>query len=310
MKKYKAALTPAVLAKADLSAGRVVYNNLCAVCHTLHNVGGKIGPDLTGSNRANLDYILENILDPSAVVGKDYQLTVIQTTDGRAVAGTVAEETKTAVTIRSLTENVTLATSEIKSRQVLPTSIMPEGQLGTLQPAQVRDLIAYLASPTQVSITGTPSKIDPATHRVQGALEGEKLKLIRATGGKAGPQDMRPFGVDKWSDNSQLWWTGGKKGDTLELAFPVKTAGKYELALALAKAKDYGIHQVLIDGKKINEPIDCYDPKVIPTGLISFGVHELATGEHRLSFQITGANPAAVKTYMLGLDYILLTESK
>src|SRR5439155_9646435 len=46
----------------DLSLGRAVFAKTCMQCHTLYGVGGKVGPDITGSNRANLDYLLENVL--------------------------------------------------------------------------------------------------------------------------------------------------------------------------------------------------------------------------------------------------------
>ena len=71
-------------------AGRS-YAKTCQQCHTLFGVGGKVGPDITGSNRANLDYLLENILDPSAVIPKEYAATVIELTDGRVVTGIVKE---------------------------------------------------------------------------------------------------------------------------------------------------------------------------------------------------------------------------
>src|SRR5204863_7042516 len=64
MGRWKARLTVAALLKADLSRGRTVFNTACAACHTLYGEGGKVGPDLTGSGRENLDYLLENILDP------------------------------------------------------------------------------------------------------------------------------------------------------------------------------------------------------------------------------------------------------
>ena len=57
----------------DLSLGRALFVKTCAQCHTLYGTGGKVGPDITGSNRPNLDYLLENILDPSAVIPNDYK---------------------------------------------------------------------------------------------------------------------------------------------------------------------------------------------------------------------------------------------
>ena len=65
MAQFKKMLTPKFLKRANLSNGRMLFQKTCMQCHMLHGEGGKIGPDLTGSNRANLDYILENVLDRS-----------------------------------------------------------------------------------------------------------------------------------------------------------------------------------------------------------------------------------------------------
>src|SRR5262249_54101980 len=79
----KSMLTAKHTQPPDRSLGRAVYSRICQQCHTLFGVGGQVGPDLTGSNRADLDYLLSNVLDPSALIGKDYQGQVIATADGR-----------------------------------------------------------------------------------------------------------------------------------------------------------------------------------------------------------------------------------
>ena len=66
--ELKQSLDRATLGKADLAHGRAIFGRICASCHRLYGTGGEIGPDLTGSGRDNLDYLLENILDPSATV--------------------------------------------------------------------------------------------------------------------------------------------------------------------------------------------------------------------------------------------------
>src|SRR5262249_30622694 len=92
LKKYKSLLTPDYLKEADRSRGRLVFARTCASCHVLFGEGGKIGPELTGAQRGDLDYVLENLLDPSAVVGRDYQVTLVQTRDGRLITGIVTQE--------------------------------------------------------------------------------------------------------------------------------------------------------------------------------------------------------------------------
>src|SRR5262249_4479288 len=68
MAKYKALLTPDFVKSADLAKGRLVFSKTCSTCHRLFDDGAKIGPELTGSQRANVQYFLENVIDPSAIV--------------------------------------------------------------------------------------------------------------------------------------------------------------------------------------------------------------------------------------------------
>ncbi|HJN08550.1 MAG TPA: PVC-type heme-binding CxxCH protein [Pirellulaceae bacterium] len=150
--RRKRMLSREFLAGADLPSGRAIYSRTCAACHTLFGDGAKIGPDITGSNRANLDYILENILEPSALVEKAYQLTIVQTEDGRIISGLLAEQSDDTVTIQTQNERIILPTGDIDTMKRTPVSMMPEGLLKELKDAEVRDLIAYLASPIQVPL--------------------------------------------------------------------------------------------------------------------------------------------------------------
>jgi hypothetical protein len=109
-----------------------------------------------------------------------------------------------------------------------------------------------------------------------------------------------------WDNGDQLWWTGAKPGDKLELAVPVEKAGTYRVGVTLTKARDYGIVQLSLDGKAVGEPIDLYNPAVVASGRIELGTHELAAGQHQLTVQIVGANPNAIPSYMFGLDRVIL----
>ena len=150
--KYKAMVPPDALKKADRKHGRSLFAKTCASCHTLFNDGGKIGPDLTGSQRANPEYLLMKLLDPSAVVAKDYQMTVITTKAGRTISGLVKEETDKTITMQTQNEVVRLPKSDIEERSRSSQSMMPDGLLTPLNPAEVRDLIAYVSGPGQVPL--------------------------------------------------------------------------------------------------------------------------------------------------------------
>jgi putative heme-binding domain-containing protein len=150
--RYKNLTTSDSLGKADRSHGRLVFRRTCATCHTLFDDGGKIGPELTGSQRANSEYILTKVLDPSAVVPADYQVTVLSTTDGRTLSGVVKEENDKTLSLQTPTELVRLPKKEIEERSKTHQSLMPDGLLSTLTEVEVRDLLAYLAGPGQVPI--------------------------------------------------------------------------------------------------------------------------------------------------------------
>jgi putative membrane-bound dehydrogenase-like protein len=140
----------------DLSRGRAVFAKTCQQCHTLYGVGGKVGPDITGSNRGNLDYLLENILDPSAVIPNDYKVTVLTLKNGRVVTGIVRSETPAALTVVTANETLTVPANEVEERAPSPTSMMPDDVLKPLNEDEVRALVAYLRHPAQVPILATP----------------------------------------------------------------------------------------------------------------------------------------------------------
>lgn len=137
--------------------------------------------------------------------------------------------------------------------------------------------------------------------RVAGAIEGEAMKIASVTG-VAEPQDW-----DSVSGGRHLWWHAGMKpGDTLTVNFDAPRAGKYEVVGRFLRARDYGIHQLSVNGKEAGRPVDFYNSDVKPSEEISLGVFELREGVNELSAKVIGANAKAVKSYMLGLDYLRL----
>jgi putative membrane-bound dehydrogenase-like protein len=150
----KGQLEPAALASADRSRGRALFDRACASCHKLYGHGGEIGPDLTGSGRDSLDYLLENLLDPSASVSADFKMSVVALRDGRVLNGLVRGQTDRTLTLQTPTEVQYLDRDDIDELQSSPLSLMPEGLLDPLSREEIRDLIAYLMNRAQVPLSG------------------------------------------------------------------------------------------------------------------------------------------------------------
>jgi hypothetical protein len=145
----------------------------------------------------------------------------------------------------------------------------------------------------------------PPMLTVEGALEGETLRVVSCSGGTHEAQAMW-FLEKQFSRDAQLWWRDGKVGDTLVLAVPVAAAGRYRVHAALCQADDYGIVQCSLAGTPLGEPFDGYAPVVRSSGARDLGVVDLAAGEHQLTLRITGKNEKAKPRHMVGLDYVRL----
>ncbi|MCX6954382.1 MAG: DUF1080 domain-containing protein [Verrucomicrobia bacterium] len=135
----------------DVAAGRKVFERTCAACHATDGASavGKLGPNLSGTWRNGLDYFLENIVDPNAVVGADFQLNLVTKRDGSVVSGMVDKETDTVLIVRTATETVNVPKAEIKSREVTPQSMMPPGLLEALPEREAVELLKFLTTETK-----------------------------------------------------------------------------------------------------------------------------------------------------------------
>ena len=147
IKKWQDQLTPDVLAKTDLANGETKFTQLCSACHNLHGKGGSVGPELTGANRSDVYYLLENIIDPAATLPQDFRMTVITRKDDSVLSGNIASRNEYSVTLRTLTGEISIDAKDIAKLETLDVSMMPEGLLAPLSPDDVRDLIGFLQKP-------------------------------------------------------------------------------------------------------------------------------------------------------------------
>ncbi len=127
------------------AAGRELFKKQCAACHKLFGQGGKIAPDLTMTSRKDLDALLVNIVDPSAVIRRDFLASVIVTTSGRTVIGLVIDRKGDHLAVAdSKGKTIRVPKADIEVERVSDVSVMPERLLEQLAPQQLRDLISYL----------------------------------------------------------------------------------------------------------------------------------------------------------------------
>ncbi len=184
IKSLEKKLTPAALERADLTNGRALFARTCMTCHKLFGAGVDFGPDITGSNRKDLAYILGNILDPNSEVARDYMMTLVHLKSGSVVSGIIGDETDTAITVRTQVFSQVVSRRDIARIERVEVSMMPPGQLQGMSDAEVRDLIAYLGGDKQVPMKATADnaalffngkdlKLWTANPDVWSAVEGE-----------------------------------------------------------------------------------------------------------------------------------------
>ncbi len=202
------------------------------------------------------------------------------------------------------------------SRRVVPSSKFIDGEIVPFDPKLLEpteeDLRAHAAAEAaqraaaEAAAAGETSERPhhrPPKHHPESV---GRFKILSKSGGTARNQSMSGFRDGAWHNGDQLWWTGAKVGDRLEIALPVEKSGRYKVGVVLTKAPDYGIVLLRLDGKKTGPPIDLYHTTVTNSPPIPLGKHQLSQGKHTLGVEIVGANEKSRKRYYFGLDRVLL----
>lgn len=153
---YRRVIQSRTTGSDDAQLGRAVYARICQQCHRLFAIGGEVGPELTGSNRANLDYLLSNIVDPSALMAKAYQASTIVTSDGRVLTGIVKDPSEEVLVVRTANDTIRVPRAEVEELMPSAKSMMPDDLLAKLERNEIRGLFAYLRGPQQTPMLATP----------------------------------------------------------------------------------------------------------------------------------------------------------
>jgi hypothetical protein len=152
--------------------------------------------------------------------------------------------------------------------------------------------MAAIAVPKKMSDVNPPFK-------VKGAIEAEEM-VVDSTGGELENQSHPAL---KWSGGLQVWWKFAYVGDQLALVFDSKKTGPADITAMLTVAVDYGIASFSLNGKKLAQNVDLYSPD-LSAKEFTLGRGVLKKTGNVLVITLEGANEAAVKSRMIGVDYL------
>lgn len=135
-------------ATGNADQGKAVARRICVACHKVFNEGVAYGPDFAGvGTRLKRDEIIESILEPNAKISSGYATTNLETTAGEAITGFIAGETADVLSFKMPGGLVReIKKSDLKKRETLNQSSMPEGLAATMSPQEFLDLVEFLVS--------------------------------------------------------------------------------------------------------------------------------------------------------------------
>ncbi|MBY0587591.1 DUF2961 domain-containing protein [bacterium] len=145
--------------------------------------------------------------------------------------------------------------------------------------------------------------------KIDGAVEGESLAVIRALGNKPTLENrIHEEHAGPWSQDADLVWHGIAPGNELVLAFDAPRAGKYRVMAYFSKGVDYGIHRVAVNDQSAGDPIDFFHIEPLRMPPYDLGEFELRPTGNRLQVRVVSTSKSASpKSCTFGLDALTLT---
>jgi putative heme-binding domain-containing protein len=134
--------------KGDPAIGKKLFSQQgCIACHTLSKNQTPKGPFMGQiGSIMNRKQIAESILKPNASISQGFATVRIVTKEGKTWMGFVTAQSAERVILRDITGTPhTIRTEDIKTREELKTSIMPEGLANALSYEEFASLITFLS---------------------------------------------------------------------------------------------------------------------------------------------------------------------
>ena len=171
----------------------------------------------------------------------------------------------------------------------------------------------------------------PPFKKVPGAIEGEKMKVIKVSGGLTGtkiPGDnfptsrtldgsipLLPALIACWqgmerSGGRALWWFENKPGDVAEIEFLSKKAGSDKVLISSSKGPIFGKFNISINGQPAKEQLNLRDKNVHPSGEINLGVFPILKGKNKIKVEVVKEAKPPNNCHFFLLDYIKLETQK
>ncbi len=190
-----ASLLPEVEKAGDAAKGRELFVGVCSACHRFGDLGrSDAGPALTGMGAHSRAELLAHILDPNRAVDPSYWQWNVTTRRGESLAGVVAAENDTTLTLRHAAGTSEIRKDDIVSRENTRRSLMPEG-LESMGAEGLRDLLTFLTRTSSTSATPMPSA----------AQGGQAAPAAGAQGPKEGGRGDAPL-----PETKPIVWAAGK----------------------------------------------------------------------------------------------------
>ena len=129
----------------DAEKGKLQFTARCAICHKLFGEGGAIGPELTGYDRTNADFWLDNLFTPSLEIREGFGAYIVKTKGGQILSGLMDAQDANGIVIKDMAGNKTaIKQADIEKLEASPISLMPEGLTAGMSDANLQDFFAYL----------------------------------------------------------------------------------------------------------------------------------------------------------------------
>ena len=148
--------------KGDAARGEMIFrrkDTACFKCHAIGGAGGQVGPDLTSlGGSAQVDYLVESMLEPSKKIKENYHSLVVQTDDGRVLTGVLVRQSDRDLILRNAEDQeITIPLKNIEDK-ANGLSLMPVGLADNLPRNELIDVVRFMSELGKVGGKYTLSK--------------------------------------------------------------------------------------------------------------------------------------------------------